>query len=147
MSAKKIEIFNSRIYIYFLNIRKKKKKKKKENLPIAPSSRQTLQQRPGNKTGSSQFGFGHSFLMFRHSVRPAILRFFCTCQSANNNNNKIRKENENKEKKNKNIILQEKSSKNNGGLYGAGVGNRIHHVCRFPRERPAPTVTTGKHLL
>lgn len=47
-------------------------------LPPAPSSKQTLQHRPGNKTGSSQLGFGHSFLMLRQSVRPAILRFFCT---------------------------------------------------------------------
>jgi hypothetical protein len=64
-----------------------------------------LQQRPGNKTGSSQFGFGHSFLMLRHSVRPAILRFFCTCQSANNNN-KIRKEKKMKIKK-KQIFYKE----------------------------------------
>ncbi len=60
--------------------RKKKEKRIHFDLPTAPSSRHTLQQRPGSRTGSSQLGLGHSFLMLRQSVRPAILRFFCTCR-------------------------------------------------------------------
>lgn len=43
---------------------------------LSPS--QVLQQRPGNRTGSSQVGFGHSFFMFLHWTRATILRFFWT---------------------------------------------------------------------
>ena len=66
--------------------RKKHKERERERgeryLPIAPSSRQTLQHRPGKRTGSSHVGLGHSFLMFLHKVRPAIRFFFWTCRRA-----------------------------------------------------------------
>ena len=54
-----------------------------------PCSMQTLQHRPGRRTGSSHVGLGHSFLMLRQSVRPAMRRFFCTCNSISISNSVI----------------------------------------------------------
>lgn len=54
-------------------------KNKKKNLnSLFESPGHVLQHLPGNKIGSSQVGFGHSFLIFLHCTRATILRFFCT---------------------------------------------------------------------
>lgn len=42
-----------------------------------------LQHRPGNKTGSSHVGTGHSFFMFRHCTFATIRRFFWTYKGKN----------------------------------------------------------------
>lgn len=41
---------------------------------------QVLQHLPGSRTGSSQVGSGHSFLMFRHCTLATIRRFRWNCK-------------------------------------------------------------------
>lgn len=101
---------------------------------MAPSSRQTLQQRPGRRTGSSQLGFGHSFLMLRQSVRPAILRFFCTWKMNHARPEKMKSNN-------LNLNFRKSNNKNkNGRDYGAvdprGIGSITCAVPAGTRRNP-----------